>query len=498
MLIRHRLMIALLGLRAGGATAAFLWASYGSSLTTLLDPTGAGPSVARHSVGRHRHHASRPRPTGVVTGRRRHADGGSGRRVDKPRRAAPARDKHGGGPSLRAVAVYLVLMLTLVVVALGLAAVRTVNRRFANRFARCYRRYEIHLSMHDDAKPADLDDMIEAIAAALRPPRSERTCNGQPLIAIDLDYAPGEQALEWTLSLTCEQRIAATLEGILTQAYPDIWLGARFEERRRSLGARRPTPGYVLRLRKRRAHVYPLSRAVGRTGDRALKPTSPLEGIARAQVAAAAASSVRFAVWPVIDRFEARSRIKLRTREKQLERAAKGMWEERASLAMSDRRELASAVEVQGRAQFHLELQVAAGDFQTANAIAASVMARRGENHLHRCYLRMRQRMYRNRFATAYPPWLPAPSRRDIVSAGEIAYLFELPTARMKSVPVRRRTRPRIPAPAEIKRYERPSAAADELHPEPTPVPPGPSDPARAREPARRAALHAVLAPFDR
>jgi len=41
------------------------------------------------------------------------------------------------------------------------------------------------------------------------------------------------------------------------------------------------------------------------------------------------------------------------------------------------------------------------------------------------------------------------------VSGGEIAYLFELPTARMKGVPVRRLTRPRIPAPPEMARTAR-------------------------------------------
>jgi hypothetical protein len=82
-------------------------------------------------------------------------------------------------------------------------------------------------------------------------------------------------------------------------------------------------------------------------------------------------------------------------------------------------------------------------------------MARRGGNHLHRRYMTIRQGMYRRRFPTAYPPWLPPLSRRNVVSGGEIAYLFELPTARMKGVPVRRLTRPRIPAPPEMARTTR-------------------------------------------
>ena len=154
---------------------------------------------------------------------------------------------------------------------------------------------------------------------------------------------------------------------------------------------------------------------------------------------------------PVIDGLERRYRQRLHRRELRARRS----WGRRGPLTLSAGAEIASGVEVQDRALFHLELQVAARDFQTANSIAASVMARRGENHLHRRYMTIRQGMYRRRFPTAYPPWLPPLSHRTVVSGGEIAYLFELPTARMKGVPVRRLTRPRIPAPPEMARTTR-------------------------------------------
>lgn len=117
------------------------------------------------------------------------------------------------------------------------------------------------------------------------------------------------------------------------------------------------------------------------------------------------------------------------------------------NITLSQRAQLQSAVGVQHRSLLFLEVQVGAPDWDTANAIASSVMSKRGENHLHRRYMRVRQRLYRRRFASATPPWLP--SRRSIVSSAEMAFLFELPSARMKSVPVRRITRPRIPRPPE-------------------------------------------------
>ncbi len=91
-----------------------------------------------------------------------------------------------------------------------------------------------------------------------------------------------------------------------------------------------------------------------------------------------------------------------------------------------------SAVEVRHRSMFYLEVQVGSSDWETCNRIAASLVARRGENHLHRRYMVIRQRLYRGRFPSAYPPLLPPGSLRNLVSGAELAHLLELPSARMK------------------------------------------------------------------
>jgi hypothetical protein len=62
----------------------------------------------------------------------------------------------------------------------------------------------------------------------------------------------------------------------------------------------------------------------------------------------------------------------------------------------------------------------------------------------------VRQNLYRRRFPRALGPLLP--TTRSLVSAAEVAHLLALPTARMKGVPVRRVTLPRIPAPPEAMR----------------------------------------------
>jgi hypothetical protein len=65
----------------------------------------------------------------------------------------------------------------------------------------------------------------------------------------------------------------------------------------------------------------------------------------------------------------------------------------------------------------------------------------------------IRQGLYRRRFRHALGPLVP--SFRTLVSAAEVAHLLELPSARVKGVPVRRVTVPRIPAPPEIVRGNR-------------------------------------------
>jgi hypothetical protein len=119
-----------------------------------------------------------------------------------------------------------------------------------------------------------------------------------------------------------------------------------------------------------------------------------------------------------------------------------------------------SAVEVRHRSMFYLEVQVGSSDRETCNRIAASLVARRGENHLHRRYMVLRQRLYRRRFPSAYPPLLPPASMRNLVSGPELAHLLELPSARMKGVPVTRLTIPRMPAPPDAFRASDPHAPA--------------------------------------
>lgn len=314
-----------------------------------------------------------------------------------------------------------------------------VRRRLANRLAREYGLYEIKLSMHDQAKDQDLADMVEALANAVREFPEQRGRDGQPFIAIEAHYGPGPTGeMEWVLCLRCEQTLVATIDGIISSAYQDVRVGYDFLGPPQQIGGTLPVPGHVLRFRKDRSFVYPISDASERMSS------SPIEAVAQTQIAVGVPSTVRFQFTPCMLPVERFARERLRSHEGGL------LLGDAGQLGTLNRSEMTAASEAQSHAWFWLEVQVAADNRENANRIAAAVQARRGQNRLQRRWMIVREDLYRRRFPSAYPPILPAPTLRTLVSSREIAHLIELPGARMRSVPVRRLALPRIPAPPEI------------------------------------------------
>jgi len=363
---------------------------------------------------------------------------------------------------MRSAPAYLALAGWIGLLALGVATATTVDRRLRNRLTRRYERYEIRLSMHDDAKPGDLEDMVEALGGAVRKRYNDRVSQGQPFVSLELWHRPSPVGMQWTLCLVCESQMARTLEAIIAGAYPDVRIGHEFDEEPRPIPCVLDEPGYVLRFRKRRPFILPLANPAPSALQRQGRATPLSEAIAMTQTSLRLPSLVRFQITPASEELEDRAR-------RRLERHHHRQHEHHHHLAhdtsIIDQAEMRAAVEVRHRSMFYLEIQVGSEDWETCNRIAASLVARRGENHLHRRYMVIRQRLYRHRFPSAYPPLLPPASLRNLVSGAELAHLLELPSARMKGVPVRRLTVPRMPSPPDAFRATDPHAP-----PAPTPA----------------------------
>ena len=440
------------------AVGIIVLAEHGAKLRALAMPSSSAPTAGAHR-DRRRKPAHEPRSRQRVVSR-------------SPASARPA---SRAGTLVRRAPLYLALLGWAGALAVGIGTACTVDRRLRHRLGRDYRRYEIKLSMHDDAKPEDLEDMVEALGAAVRRRYSDRVSDGQPFIALELWHRASPTGMHWAPCLVCEASVTRTIEGIIASAYPDVRVGREFEEEPEACPWPLAEPRYVMRFRKRRSFIHPLGHPA-HTSAAVRGRTTPLtEAIAMTQVAVGAPSLVRLQLTPASEQLEDRARRGLERRER---RRAGGRHADRPARAGStlEQAEMRAAVEVRHGSMFYLEVQIGSTDWETCNRIAASVVARRGENHLHRRYMVARQRLYRRRFPTAYPPLLPPLSLRTLVSAGELGHLFQLPSARMKSVPVRRLTIPRMPAPPDAFR-------ATELE---APAAPGSAPASKQAEPARR------------
>ena len=335
-----------------------------------------------------------------------------------------------------------------------------VARRTRRRGTRAYALYALHLSTHDQAKGQDLEDMVESIANTVRVWPAERARNGQPFVALELicdavEAADGRREVEWSINIRCEPSTVIALDGAISAAYPDVRLGRVHGEQPHARSESLREPGYVMRFRKERSFVYSL------IADGEREASAPLEQIACAQIAQGAPSLVRFQLTPAPTYFEELARRLYRRHENKLVRQERWGLPEGGLWSTFNRAEMRAAERTQNRSLFWLETVVAADSRAVCKAVAAAVQSRRGENRLHRRWMVVRQRLYRRRFPRALVPLIP--SFRCLVSAAEVAHLLELPSARMKGVPVRRVPLPRIPAPPETvrggrTRSRRPSA----------------------------------------
>jgi hypothetical protein len=431
--------MARIGLLIAAAIAAFAIAGAVIALT-LPNYMQRSAIAQRQDAYERKHHRPMPAATRKRLEARMKAKGGGGL-------SAPHLSK-----TAKLLAIWWGVMAVLSPLLLAVLLAAIIRRKVRNRDRREYALFEIHLSMHDTAKKRDVEDMVEALANAVREFPEQRAREGQPYIAFELHYGPADSGLEWTLAVRCERDLVRTVDGILSGAYQDVRVGYVLDGEPQPLRGELCTPGHVLRFRKERPFIYALS-------DNADEDSSPpIEAIAQAQVALGKPSTVRFQMIPAPRALEAYARHKYHRYENKLVRSEAWGVTEAGLRDQLNRTEMTNAKRTQDKSLFWLEVTVAADTREDANRVAAAVVARRGDNRLHRRWMMARQDLYRGRFATAYPPLWPTLSLRSLVSAAEIAHLIELPSARMKGVPVRRVSVPRLIAPPEVVRTDTPIA----------------------------------------
>jgi hypothetical protein len=343
---------------------------------------GAKKHPARPRPGRERDRATRPRTPSTTPAA--HPSAGHDRGL-----------LHLGGLRL---ALLVAIELALGVLLIGGVLVVLVIRRVRRRSRRTYALYELHLSTHDEAKPQDLEDMVESIANVIHAFPGDRARSGQPFVALELICGADQEGMVWSINLRCEPDSVRALDAAISAAYPDVRLGRRHAEAPLPRSGRLRVPGYVMRFRKERSFVYPLV-----APDEALA-SPPLEQIALAQVSLQAPSVVRFQLTPTPSFFEELARKLYKRHENKLVRQERWGLPEGGLWSTLNRAEMGNAQRTQNRSLFWLEVVVAADSAPACKTLAAAVQARRGENRLHRRWMHVRQNLYRRRFPRALGP----------------------------------------------------------------------------------------------
>lgn len=358
--------------------------------------------------------------------------------------------------------------------AIPLAAVRSRSRRERARPGRlvCM---ELRLGREDHASPYEVSKIFDGLAGVLRPSPARRLLRGAETLTLKLVSRPGTGAVRFLIQ--APKGYQGVIAARLRASYPDTkltpldpgdtdplglagiapplavlrrWLGG---ERRGGVGVE------VLRLKKARRWVW----ALATTKD---YEHAPVESLLSVMHDLSVACQVELVLTPapgLLERYAGRI-VRRRERgfigESHLGPAEPGVE------SVVAQKHLKGAVEGVGRAWwwFDYRILVPQGHEHAARHVAGVVQETRAENHLRARVMRPRRRLYAWRSARGLPPLFPA-LYTGALSSSELASLWQLPSLRLKNVPLHRVSAREILASAAISRDPRHAVMRDERGP---------------------------------
>lgn len=338
--------------------------------------------------------------------------------------------------------VQLALLVLLLVFVMGVVS---ASLRWRARARRDYVRMQIDAYRTDAADAQALSMMFAALHAGLLCRWWRRLLTGQPSLALEAHYLPGnadvgEPTCAW-LSLTCAGGLQRMVEAALRVAYPNTCL--------RPAEAVPGVPPVLLRLKKHAGFIRRTSTATRFDSE----PEPVMDRLMTAMGASGEPAFVQIAVTPAPASFETLSKHLYKRREAHLSR------ERRKGLIMLDRSqvedvELRGALEIQHRPLFFADLRVVASRRQVCEQISSALRVQRAENRLVERGTAIRHGalgLYARRVARGEGNPIPD-LRRGVLAANELAELWQLPSVDFATVPFSRDALPLAPAPPAIYR----------------------------------------------
>jgi hypothetical protein len=303
----------------------------------------------------------------------------------------------------------------------------------------------------DDAEPQAVMRLLESWHQQLQERWWRRLLYGQPGLALEVVMAPDAEGDRTArLSVVCPEEFAETIEGSLLACYPD----SRLVRGAQSL----PPVHEIVRMKKRYSFVRALRGGEDEEGKVIDVVLSQMDRVGETAV-------VQYALTPTPAWLDHYSRWRFGARERDAGAAAARDPANPGVRSEVLAAELQGGLRVQHRALFFTEIRIAASSYGACRAIAGALRgACAAENRLVERHMRVRRELYLGRLRGAVGNPLPG-WRREVLSSGELAGLWQLPSPGLKTARVARTPVPRLLAPPEITRRDDYALARDERGP---------------------------------
>ena len=335
---------------------------------------------------------------------------------------------------------------------------RARRRRTAQR-----ERYEIIPYRNDVATPERMVQVFQALAATFNRRWFRRLLDGVPSLAFEIHILPQrDRPARVVLTVVCAPEDVLRVDGCLQAAYPDVRVGYEF-----SLNVERAADapiwtGHVKRLKKRRAFITRVAAAdLERVGSQPFDHQM-IDGLLANLAHISAPVTVQLSLTPAPRWVERLAQRAYRDEERRLAAGQlSGELGERSPRATAD---LRGGLTVQYHLLFYFDIRCASSDAKTALLAANSLSQGVGENKLTLKEPFLLGALYGKRIEKAIPRLVP-PIRHGVLSSGELAALWQLPTNRVKSVMIKRSNQLREPASPAVWRPTNPEDAfAEDEH----------------------------------
>lgn len=331
---------------------------------------------------------------------------------------------------------------------LGLLAGAVVVARTIARHRRRYARYLIKVGATDRAGPYEVASFFAALHAAVARRAHERLLLGQPAVSFEIHNLVADENHEQRLVLVLpeEPELVDSVRGELAARYPNAEVArARSEE-----------PFWceqIVRLKKR----YPFAPRTLRipVEEEWEKAGALMDALLKVMAAQKETATVQLVLTPAPRLLESTARALIGAREETLERERSAGRSAGASSEVGSQELAAGAHGLAFEALYFADIRIGAKRRAAARRIGDAIAGNsRDRNQLVERLVHPgspRRRLFEQRMRRGQPNPLPS-LWRNVLSAAELAGLWQLPSIGAHGGALRRHTQPRLEAAPAIRR----------------------------------------------